>query len=573
MIKKQIILLPAILTTLALAITGCVSDYADPYPLLGSKTDQESRTIPVFPMNMVGEAEAAPQADTDDDLGIPNLLRRDESYEMRGIDLREVRDSIVNNNLGLRSDRYSAAATAEQIGTEQGRFAAVLGVKGGFSKSVNSATSVVSPSGSIVNQSPGLTTDLTLPLATGGSLELSSKIYEYRQNSKNIDTLSGPPSSSGAFNSLVLSASQPLLRGAGTTVALAPIVLADYEARQSSANVTISLLSTLSQAEVQYWQTWVSGKVMEIRETSRDLAVDQLELTESLLAKGQATIVDVEVARASVFSQIQQMVQAEQNFVVTALDLQTTLNMPDLPLDGTVLVLPDEEPSLPTISYELPELLALALDNRLELLQLELEVASDVLQIDVARNGTLPQFDIGGEFGVTGITAGGPSQAIKDSFDGSQPFPWSIGFTGSVNLDNQSADSTLRAAVLDRLSSIADLGSQKLTIKNDVLTAVANLRVAETQIRLSQRSAIAYQQAYDGTVQLFKLGQQDANDVANALENLAQALSGVVTQYGAYQEAVVQLAAATGTNLGMNGIEWDLPTGGSGSAGTGSSEN
>ena len=64
-----------------------------------------------------------------------------------------------------------------------------------------------------------------------------------------------------------------------------------------------------------------------------------------------------------------------------------------------------------------------------------------------------------------------------------------------------------------------------------------------------------------------------ANDVANALENLAQALSGVVTQYGAYQEAVVQLAAATGTNLAMNAIEWDLPTGGSGSAGTGSSEN
>ena len=122
------------------------------------------------------------------------------------------------------------------------------------------------------------------------------------------------------------------------------------------------------------------------------------------------------------------------------------------------------------------------------------------------------------------------------------------------------ADSKLRAAILDRLASIADLGSQRLTIKSDVLSAVANLRAAETQIRLSRRSALAYQQAYDGTVELFRLGQQDANDVAEALENLANALSNMATQYGAYQEGVVQLAAATGTNLGMNAIEWTLPT-------------
>ena len=562
MSKTQNILLPVSLSILPLLAAGCVNDYADPYPLLGPKTEQQARTIPVFPQSMVSNADQDP-AKAGNDLEIPNLLLRDESYRMRDIDLREVRDSIIHNNLGLRSDRLTAAATAQKIGVEQGQFAAILGIEAGYERTVMSATSVVSPSGSIINGSPGLSADLTLPLATGGSLELSSKLYEYRQSSENIKTITTSGESKGSFNSFMLSASQPLLRGGGTTVALAPIVLADYNTRQSSAGVTMSLLSTLTQAEVQYWQAWVSGKVLEIRETTRDLAFEQLELTESLAKNSQATIVDVEVARASFFSQVQQMVQAEQQFVVTALELQTTMNLPDLPLDGSVLVVPVEEPSLPSVSYNLPSLLDLALENRLELLQLELQVASNVLQIDVARNGTLPQIDIGGEIGITGITADGPGQAVKDSFNGSQPFPWSVALTGSVYLDNQAADSNLRGAILSRLSSIANLGSQKLTIRNDVLTAVANLRVAETQITLSQQSALSYQQAYDGTVQLFKLGQQDANDVANALENLATALSSVVTQYGAYQEAVVQLAAATGTNLGMNGIEWSMPTDGS----------
>ena len=546
-------------------LASCASDYAEPYPLLSQselKRIQEADSIDEYQLlsDPVPISEFETQTlPIQSDFELPPLLAREQSITEVSLGLSRVRDSVLQNNLGITVDRYQAGVEYQQIGEELGAFDATFSVDLYYGQNVEGATSLVDPTGSIETDAFSVSPAFQVPLSTGGELEIEMNLYNYQQLANDVSTIASTEEVSGQEAQLSFSFTQPLLQGAGSTVALAPIVLADYNSRQAAAGVTLQVINTLADAERTYWNTWVAHQQFESAHEVYEYATEQFEATRELYQAQQATIVDVRQSQASVLTQARYVIGFEEQYVSSSLLLQTLMNDPDLTLDGNCLVLPFEQPQFRPFVADSNRAIRYAMAHRMDLLQLELQVAADTLEIAVAKNTLLPDVVFAAELGAIGITDSGLGQAVNDMFNGSQAVPWSLGLSASMPIGNTTAISAYRAALLQRLGDIANVNQQRLTIRKDVLTALTALETAARQLRVAHQAEIAYRGAWKGTTELFLLGEQTAGDVADSLEHYGESKFATIAAAGDYQKALVALAMSTGTTLGMNNIEWRPP--------------
>ena len=536
-----------------LGLGGCANEFAQHRPLLTPEDLQRTRQVTsIDDANVLGDSWA-PTID-----GVPELLLRDRTVTTVDIDLAAVRDAVIRDNLGIEIERYSAAISFANIGSERGAFDGSFGLDATWSKAISPQLSLANPRGSIEQDSLTLAPRFEIPLATGGSISVGASAERYTSTPKNIPLL-GADASSGDVVSTTLSLSQPLLRNAGTTVALSQIVLAEYSARRAAAGVTLEIVSTLRSAEQAYWSAWQAARQFDAYTDILALAKEQLEITKALYEAQQATIVDVHQARASVLSHASSVVSAQETLLQASYSLERLMNSSSRVLDGSTVLHPTEDPTLRAFETDPRRAIEYAMHHRMDLLQLELEVAASALGIEVARNGMLPDLTLALSVGATGITDEGLTQAFRDMANGAEPFPYSVGLSTSISLGNESAEAAYRAAVLQRLQYIATRSQQELTIRQDVLNATTALQTASQSIEINVRGESAYRAAWEGTVELFRMGQQTAGDVAEALERYADARASYIESLASYENALSQMAFATGTTLGRHNIEWRLP--------------
>lgn len=563
MISNRAIISTCGLTVAGGLLTSCASDYAKPYPLLSqSEMDRIQEANSIDDYQLLSDPVPVSEFETQtlpiqSDFELPPLLAREKSITEVSFDLSQVRDSVLRNNLGIEVDRYQAGVENQRIGEELGAFDATFSVDLYYGQEVEGATSLVDPTGSIKTDAFSLSPGLQVPLSTGGELEIEMNLYNYQQLADDVSTIaSSNEEVSGQEAQFSFSFTQPLLRGAGSTVALAPVVLADYSSRQAAASVTLQIINTLATAERAYWDTWVAYQQFESAHEVYEDAKQQFETARDLYEGQQATIVDVRQAQASVLTQARHVIGFEDQYILSSLRLQALMNDPDLSLDGSFLVLPFEQPQFRPFIADSSRAIRYAMAHRMELLQLELQVAADTLEITVARNTLLPDVVFAAEIGAVGITDSGLRSSIDDMLDGSQATPWSLGLSASMPIGNNTAISAYRAALLQRLGDIANVNQQRLTIRKDVLSALTALETSARQLRVAHQGEIAYRQAWSGTTELFLLGEQTAGDVADALEQYGESRFATIAAAGDYQKALVALAMSTGTTLGMNNIEW-----------------
>ncbi len=563
MISKTAIISCCGLVAAGALLASCASDYAKPYPMLTqSELDriQEADSIDDYQLLSdpvpVSEFQAQ-KLPIQSDFELPPLLARERSITEVSLDLTKIRDSVLQNNLGITVDRYQAGVEYQRIGEELGAFDATFSIDFYYGQDVEGATSLVDPTGTIKTDAFSVSPGLQVPLSTGGELEIEMNLYNYQQLANDVSTIaSSDEEVSGQEAQFSFSFTQPLLRGAGSTVALAPIVLADYSSRQAAAGVTLQIINTLANAERTYWDTWVAHQQFESAHQVYEYAKQQFESTRDLYEGQQATIVDVRQAQASVLTQARHVIGFEDQYVVSSLRLQALMNDPDLSLDGSCLVLPLEQPEFRPFVSDPSRAIRYAMAHRMELLQLELQVAADTLEITVAKNTLLPDVVFAAEIGAIGVDDSGLGVAVEDMLNGSQAPPWSLGLSASMPIGNNTAISGYRAALLQRLGDIANVNQQRLTIRKDVLTALTALETSARQLRVAHQAEIAFRNAWEGTTELFLLGEQTAGDVADSLEHYGKAKFATIAAAGDYQKAVVALAMSTGTTLGMNNIEW-----------------
>ncbi len=366
---------------------------------------------------------------------------------------------------------------------------------------------------------------LTKPLRTGGTLGIKFDLPFSRQSFLvDAGALGTTKSSSDSWSpALQLSFNHPLLRGFGTAIA---------RARQRSAAASLTAANIKQSAEAiqelqkvvnAYWELAFVYRDYEIKESSLELAREQLKVTQAQVDVGRLPKMDALAVEQAVAEREEQVLEAKIALADRSLVAREALGMP---ISAHAIYLAASDlPATDGGAIDVDATLKKALVNNPGLRMLRATTEIDQINIEVARNALMPELDLSATFGPVGR-----SDTAGDAFDRLVKLKTYNAFVGaqlSVPIGNHAAKGTLEAARAGQRRTtmqIADaerlLVSQTVRLANQAQAAGQRLQVTRKAVELAILNLDAEHSRYDvGRATLFNiLERQDALRAAQERE-------------------------------------------------------
>lgn len=496
-------------------------------------------------------AGAKPQDEATLRANVLALREKFESLPALNLTLEEARRSALAHNLDLQVALVDPAIARERVNEEAARFNTIFDLSARYEDGRQSTGSRVSTQES---KNFRITPGLRVPMRTGGELSIQPFISRVEQDNEFAQV----PEfySAGA----TVSISQPLLRNAGRWVNLASLRIANYEAQGSLARTKLEAISQLAEVERAYWQLYASRAALTVRVQQLELANSQLATAQRRVEQGASPQVEVDRSRAGVAQRVDVLIQAQNEVLDRQRALKAIMNTPGLSLDTPTALVPQTTPDPIELVLDRAQLQAAANTNRMELLDLEMQLAADAARILQDRNAALPDLRFLASYGASGLDADF-GNAVDNAVD-RQSRDWSVGASLSMPLDNEAARARLRSSLLRHLQRGTSKQSRELAIQRQVLRACDNLETAWQRILATRLASIAAGTALASEQRQFDIGKSTSTQVLDSASSLAEAQLSEIQALTDYQIAMVELSLATGTLLGQAKIDLDvsLPT-------------
>lgn len=462
--------------------------------------------------------------------------------------IAEAREMVLENNLQLDVIRVDPTIAATRISEEEAKFDATILVNVSREREdLPRIDDELVPRTRDAQQNRLFKYEagIDVPLITGGRSTLRMPFSK-----KSLDD---PTKPNQYLNAAEFTLTQPLLRNAGVETNVASIRIERFAAAVVAANTQLAAMRVLADSEKAYWRVYGAWRTLEIRREQYDQAVKNLEFVKTLVDEGQKPEIEVVRAQVGVAEQMERLIVAETNLRLRQRDLKRALNEPALPLENDVFVVPQTEPLLLQFEFDREQLVDRAMANRLELLQIELQLAADAVTIDFARNQTLPNFVL--DYQYTFINRGnGLTDAFEENVQGERA-GWAVALRGEIPVTNERAKSRLRRAVLQRNQRLATRAQRELIIRQEVLDSADVLRQNWQRILAARQNVIVAKVNYDAELIQFREGLRTQTEVLESLNRLGDAQSREVNAIVDYQIAQIDLAFAAGTLLGYAKVD------------------
>jgi outer membrane protein TolC len=196
-----------------------------------------------------------------------------------------------------------------------------------------------------------------------------------------------------------------------------------------------------------------------------------------------------------------------------------------------------------------------AMQGRMELLDLELELARQTSEVRVARNDLLPLVSLQYTYNINGL--GGTMNDAFDELEESNFVDHRLGVSVEVPIGNAGARSRLRQSMLARMQTLATVDQRELAIRQEVLNAIDQLEANWQRILAARQRVIAESRVLEVEIRQFEQGLRTSTEVLEAQTRLANARLSEISAVTEYQVAQVDIAFATGTVLGASRVSWE----------------
>ncbi len=476
----------------------------------------------------------------------------------------DARLASIQNNLTLQAAFVDPKLAKTYITEEKAKFDALISVNLDLSRKDSPAldgdlVTFTSASKEIDKKTAKLTrveqtkdnldlgVGLDVPLPTGGKVKLRSLWSE--QN------LYQPAFFDQFVSASKFSISQPLLRGAGVAVNTAAIRIARLNDKAIEAKTKLKAIRVLAKVEKAYWKLYAATKELDVRRQQYDLAFDNLELVRKRVTQGLTAEIEIVRSEVGIAKRMEALIVAETNRRLAERELKLLLNMDNIDLDSPTTIRITSEPQLLHYVFDRDTLAARALEQRMEMLELEVKLAADAVKIDFARNQTLPLFMVDFEYGVLDR-----KDSFGSAFRGAWDFDnvdYKLGLRGEIPITNEARKSKLRRAVLTRSQRLATKKLREITIRREVFDTLDVLEQNWQRILAARQNVIVSGMNYEIEFKQFDEGQRTMREVLEALTSLGDAQLKEIKAMIAYQEAQIDLAYATGTLLGYSDVDVD----------------
>lgn len=364
---------------------------------------------------------------------------------------------------------------------------------------------------------------------------------------------------------VVLTLTQPLLRGAGTRINTIRIRQAGNARKISEAQLEATALKVVSDVVKAYWDLVYATEAVKVRIEALKNAERLLEINETRQRIGMAADIEVLQAKAGVAARQSEVIAATSRARDAATLLKQYLGMRRGELLSDAAIIPTDRPAiegaLPPVVQDLREELdravKVALERRPEMRMTELEIETAQLEADRTRNDMLPQIDLVGVYGQGGrkYDLGGALRGLLDRDN----FNYSVGIQGTIVLGNRAARGANLKARLARKQAEARKRQVEMTLMTAVHVALSNVHSSRVLVE-SARQTVRLQEAnVAADEKRLRLGVATSFEVLRTQEDLANARQQELQAQVAYEKALVELRAAEGTLLDELGVEFRAP--------------
>lgn len=529
----------------AVAVAGCQARLFDDWAHLPLEVpERELRYIDALAIDAYSEGEAT-SLDEAADAILDRIAKPAPPRSVREIGLEEVRAAVLANNLDLEVELVEPAIAATRIDEERARFEATFRGSATITR-LDSPTPLATEGNQVDIDAFDL--GLEVPLRTGGVVDIGLPFR--RTETDNPFALLNPAHEAD----LRFSVSQPLLRNAGPRVNLHAVRVARGQHQIAAARTKLEAIRILANADRAFWRLYGARGLLDVRLQEYELAFEQLGRAERRVQVGDAPVIEQTRARSGIAQTLQSIITAENAVRQAQRELKRIMNLPDLPIDSATHLLPDTPPNplYPELRGE--RLAAYAVVNRMDMLELELQLAIDASAVDFARNQALPLFVLDYTYNIGGL--GGSYDTAFDQLPDHSFEDHTVRLSAEVPIGNQAARARVDRAVLQRLQRLATREQRELAIRQEVYDALDALEEAWQRILAARLEARLAGETYDGERRQFDVGLRTSTDVLDAAAVLADAQAREVAALTEYEIARVDLAFATGTLLGAQRIEW-----------------
>ncbi len=458
--------------------------------------------------------------------------------------IEQCRAWTLANNLDLKVSMIDPAIADTVVSEEEARFEAAFVAQGSLSDAEPGQAEVFRDQFVLPwDVNPGI----DLPLRSGGLARLALPMSR-RQTFPNFfdDDLYA--------SDIDLVLEQPLLRGAGRAANTHPIRIAALDSQIAQARTKLEVIRMIAAVDRAYWLLYEADQNLQVRQEQLERACKQRDEAEARAEGGVGPRIEVVRASAGVSRRVESNIRAWLLVKDRQRGLKRIVNVAGADVESETVLVLTSAPEAVRYEIDQKELIDLSMAERIELLELELELAKTMSTIDFAQNQALPLFVLDYVYRFHG-TGGSFGEAWEHG--GTQSgWGWRVGVDVEIPIGNEAAESRVQRAILERLQRLSSRAAREQAVKAEVLASLDNLESAWQRILAARQNVNAEQLNYEAEQGQFLLGLRNSTEVLDAENRLAEARIADISARVDYQVAQIDLAFATGTLLGAARVSW-----------------
>ncbi|MCZ6836503.1 MAG: TolC family protein [Planctomycetota bacterium] len=462
------------------------------------------------------------------------------------LSIAEVRAAALANNLELQVELIRPSIAQATVDEEEAKFESTFNFIANRQKIDSPTTDASVASKATIDT---LNAGIDIPLRSGGILNINMRTIDQETNAASSFV------SETVNSDLTFSISQPIFRNAGEYVNTHSIRVAKYQQQITTARTKLEAIRILANADRAYWRLYAARRELDVRVQQYDLAMRQLEQARRRVQAGDSAQIEITRAESGLSSRLEGIIIAQTLVNRSQRNLKRIINREDLPMDSETSVFLSTGPEPLGLDLDAERIAQNAVENRMEMLELELQLAIDASSIDLAKNRKLPLVTLDYNYNINGI-----GRTYADSFNlmADKNFEdWSAGVSVAIPLGNEQAEARLHRAILDRLQRLATKEQRAQAIEQEVYEAIDQLEQNWQRIIAARQSTILALRTYEAEQRQFEVGVRTSTDVLDAAANLADAQTREILALTDFQISQIDIAFATGTLLGHNKVRWE----------------
>ena len=476
---------------------------------------------------------------------------------------------IIQNNLDVGVNRLTPLSSRYLIETTYRPFEPTLNLQASVTRNTSPATSQLIGAQSLSTLGGAYSLGFSQALDTGTTLGVD---FVMNRNSSNSTFNTFNPSYTGLLR---YSFSQHLLKDYGRVNNRRQIRVAQNNQKISETQFERQLIDLVAQAQRGYWDLVFAAEDIKVKQRSMDLAQKTLSDNEIQVRIGTLAPIDVVQAESEVANRRVQYVTSTYTEVQTQDQVKKLITSQGDP--GLILakLIPSQVVPKPQSSDVPPveQAIKIALENRPEIKQLQLDLQNKKIDLEYTKNQLLPAVDLFAAYNQNGV---GGKETIRNGFGPTAPIVarsegsifdafgqlfgygytgYSVGLSVQIPLRNRAAQGENARAMTDERIAEQRITSQAQQIALEVRNALTQVDMNRARIEAATKARELSERRLEAEQKKFDLGASTIRFVLEEQRNVAQAQTDELQAIVNYTKALVDIDRAMGMTLKKNNIE------------------